>query len=272
VKAAPFDYVRPRSLEEALERLAQAGDEARPLAGGQSLIPLLAMRLARPALLVDLGSVAELRGARKEGDHWHIRAMTTQADLEATPGLPAAVEAALPEIAHFQIRSRGTVGGSLAHLDPAAEWPALILALGATLVVRSRSGSREVAAAEFIRGPMTTSLEADELLIEIRLPARPSRQAFAEVSRRPGDFALAGAVVNWPEAEAPSIAVFGVGPVAQRLRRLEAAVLSGLRPGRELRLMAENEVDVQGDIHAPPGYRRRLAGALIDRVVGTVCA
>jgi len=145
MKSAPFDYRRPESLEEALDLLAGHGDEANPLAAGQPLIPLLAMRLAQPGLLVDLERVPGLKGVRGA----RIGALTTQAALEREPALPGVVKAALPHIGHFQIRTRGTIGGSLCHADPASEWPALALLLDAVLHARSRRGPRTIAAADF---------------------------------------------------------------------------------------------------------------------------
>jgi aerobic carbon-monoxide dehydrogenase medium subunit len=247
VKAAPFAYHRPRSLEEALDHLAEHGEEAKALAGGQSLVPLMAMRLAQPAVIVDLGEVPELK--RRNGTA--VGAMVTNATLEREPaGLPPVVSAALPHLGHFQIRNRGTVGGSLAHADPAAEWPALALLLEAVLTLRSRDrGQRQVAAADFMTGPLTTVLEPDELLTEVAFPGWPAdgRWGFAEVARRPGDFALAGAACT---------------VIAGRARVVVFA--AGSRP----QLLAEGEqVEATGDLHAGAGYRRAVAGRLVERVL-----
>jgi len=258
MKSAPFDYRRPESLEEALALLAEHGDEAKPLAGGQSLIPLLAMRLAQPALLVDLDRVPGLKGARAG----RIGAMTTQARLENEAELPGVVKAALPHIGHFQIRTRGTVGGSLCHGDPAAEWPALALLLGAVMHARSRRGQRAVPAAGFFLGPLITALEPDELLVEIELPAPAGGFGFAEVERRGGDFALVGAA-----AQGTAVVVFGTGAAPQRLAEVEGYLAAGGGPGRELRALAEREIQATGDIHASAAYRRRVGAALVDRVV-----
>ena len=245
MKAAPFKYLRPESLEEALEALAEHGEECRPLAGGQSLIPLLAMRLAQPAVIVDLGRIPRLRGF----DGLHIGAMTTNSDLERQPEtMPPVVVAALPHIGHFQIRNRGTVGGALAHCDPAAEWPALALALAARITLRSARGERIVDAADFITGPLTTAIAPDELLIEVELPAwaRSARFGFEEVARRPGDFALAGAVCV-------------AGPDGRRL-----VLFAG---GEVPVLLADpnSPFTVTGDLNAGRGYRRRLAEGLLKR-------
>ena len=250
MKPAPFEYRRPAALEEALELL---GEDARPLAGGQSLIPLLAMRLARPALLVDLERLPELRGVEVDGDGVRIGAMTRQAELERAPGLPEVVAAALPHIGHLPIRSRGTVGGSLAHMDPAAEWPALALLLDAELEVASARGRRVVAAADFALGPLTTALAPDELLVAVRLRGAGGPFGFREVERRPGDFALVGATCH-----AGRLVAFATGARPQRLPRCEAFLQAGGKPGDELRALAETEIDATGDSHAT--WRGQPAG------------
>jgi carbon-monoxide dehydrogenase medium subunit len=247
VKAAPFAYHRPRSLVEALDLLAEHGEDAKPLAGGQSLVPLLAMRLAQPAVLVDLGEVAELR--RRNG--MTVGAMVTNAELERDPaGLPPIVGAALPHVGHFQIRNRGTIGGSLAHLDPAAEWPALALLLGARLRIESRDrGERTLAAEEFMLGPLQTALAADELLTSVSFPEWPAngRWGFAEVARRPGDFALAGAACTEIEGNR-RVVVFATGSLP--------------------RLVEVGEpIAATGDLHAGAAYRSAVAGRLVERVL-----
>jgi aerobic carbon-monoxide dehydrogenase medium subunit len=247
VKPAPFAYHRPRGLEEALDLLAEHGDDAKALAGGQSLVPLMAMRLAQPAVIVDLGEVPELKG--REGPA--VGAMVTNAALERDPaGLPPIVAAALPHIGHFQVRNRGTIGGSLAHADPAAEWPALALLLEATLTLRSRDrGERAVAAADFMTGPLTTVLAADELLTGVSFPAWPAgaRWGFAEVARRPGDFALAGAACTVAGGRR-RVVVFAAGPRPQLLED-------------------GDEIEAGGDLHAGAAYRRTVAGRLVERVL-----
>ncbi len=267
MKAAPFAYRRPESLAEALEELARAGDEARPLAGGQSLVPLLAMRLARPSLLVDLGRVPELRGVRRDGAALRIAAMTREAELERWPGLPGVVAAALPHVGHFQIRSRGTVGGSLAQADPAAEWPALAVLLDAELEVASRRGERRVAARDLFLGPLTTSLEPDELLVAAVLPGADGAFGFLEVERRPGDFALVGAA-----SHGGRVVAFATGGTPQRLARCEALLRQGGGPGPELRALAEAEIEATGDVHASAAYRRAVGARLVDRVVAAAGA
>jgi carbon-monoxide dehydrogenase medium subunit len=262
MKAAPFEYRRPGSLAEALETLAAAGDEARPLAGGQSLVPLLAMRLARPSVLVDLQRVPELRGVRAEGPVLRIGAMTRQAELERRPGLPGVVAAALPHVGHLQIRSRGTVGGSLAHLDPAAEWPALAVLLDADLELASTRGRRRVAARDFVLGPLTSALAPDELLVGVELTAAEGPFGFLEVERRPGDFALVGAA-----SHGGRVVVFATGGTPQRLTGCEAFLGDGGAPGDELRALAEAEIEATGDTHASAAYRRSVGARLVERAV-----
>ena len=199
MKPAPFTLHRPTSLAEALDLLSTLGDDAKPLAGGQSLIPILAMRLTRFDHLIDLNLVEELSGITRDGESIVIGAMTRQAAI----GADAVVDAEVPllaratsEIGHFQIRSRGTIGGSLAHADPAAEYPAVLLALEASVKVTSVRGSRVVPAAELFEAMWTTSIAPDEIIESVILPTRTARNgsAISEITRRKGDFAMAGAV------------------------------------------------------------------------------
>jgi carbon-monoxide dehydrogenase medium subunit len=262
VKPSPFEYHRPESLEAALQLLAEHGDEAKPLAGGQSLIPLLAMRLALPGHVVDLQRVADLRGI-SVGDHKvRIGAMVSQREVERDARMPGLVAAAVPHIAHFQIRNRGTIGGSLAHMDPAAEWPAIALTLDAVMVAASVRGIREVPARDFMVGPMMTALEPDELLVEVVLPAAQERFGFAEVERRSGDFALAGAA-----CQGEAVCIFAAGPRPQRLVGVEEFLRGGGRVGDDLIALAASEIEATGDIHASADYRRQVAARLVGRVV-----
>jgi carbon-monoxide dehydrogenase medium subunit len=261
VKPAAFEYVRPATLDEAVELLARYQDDARPLAGGQSLVPLLAMRLVRPAVLIDLQDLPELRRITASSGSWRVGAMATQRELERREELPPLVRAAVAHIGHLQIRNRGTVGGSLAHMDPAAEWPALALATAAVLVAQSHAGRREIPAGEFIRGPLTTSLRPDEVLVEVVLPSQPAPWGFAEVSRRPGDFALVGAARHGEH-----IVVFAAGPTPQRLGSVEAALAAGERSPAALARLAAGEIEARGDIHAGPAYRREVGAELVSRV------
>ena len=247
MKPAPFAYHRPESLAAALDLMAEHGDDCKALAGGQSLLPLLAMRLAQPAVIVDLGRVPELR--RREGGV--VGAMVTNTQLERDPtGLAPMIGAALPHVGHFQIRNRGTIGGSLAHLDPAAEWPALALLLDARLILESRDrGRRALAMSEFMKGPLTTALAPDELLTEVAFPEWPAaaRWGFAEVARRPGDFALAGAACA-VHAGRRRVVVFATGRLPQLVEEA-------------------NQVEAGGDLHATAGYRKQVAAALIRKVL-----
>ncbi|HEY4025205.1 MAG TPA: FAD binding domain-containing protein [Candidatus Dormibacteraeota bacterium] len=262
MKPPPFAYRRPESLAETLAILAEAGDEARPLAGGQSLVPLLAMRLARPALLVDLQRVPELRGVHVAGGALRVGAMTREAELERTRGLPGVIAAALPHVGHLAIRSRGTVGGSLAHMDPAAEWPALAVLLDADLEVASVRGRRTIRAEEFALGPLTTALEPDELLVAVALRDAAGPFGFLEVERRPGDFALVGAACH-----AGRVVAFATGGRPQRLAGCEAYLRQGGAAGSELRALAEAEIEATGDAHASAAYRRRVGGRLVERAI-----
>jgi aerobic carbon-monoxide dehydrogenase medium subunit len=263
VKPPPFEYHRPEVLEEALAIMAEHGDQAKPLAGGQSLVPLLAMRIVRPSYIVDLRRVAELRQASAAHGHVRIGAMTRQRDIEHDPRMPGLVRAAVPHIGHFQIRNRGTVGGSLSHMDPAAEWPAVALVLDAIMVAASIRGRREISAADFMIGPQVTALEPDELLVEVVVPIRDEGFGFAEVTRRGiGDFALAGAA-----CQGTRVAVFATGPKPQRLPAVEDVLKSGGGSPAEVSAVAASEIQAMDDVHASTEYHRQVAATLVGRVV-----
>jgi CO/xanthine dehydrogenase FAD-binding subunit len=260
VKPAPFQYTAPRSVDEALGWL---DDDAKPLAGGQSLIPMLNFRLARPARLVDLGRIGSLAYIRRSGGVLRLGAMTRQANLERSALVARdwpLLRAAVGHVGHPAIRSRGTVGGSVAHADPAAELCGALLALDAVFHVRSASGARSVAAHEFFRGPMTTVLAADELLCEIEVPALPAgaRCAFVEHARTHGDFALGGAAAVLVEGEHAAIAVIGAGPAPFRAGSAEAAFLAGADAAEVGALAAAGVADP---------YRRVLTAELVRRAV-----
>lgn len=266
MKPAPFEYHRPESLDEALELLAEHGDEAKPLAGGQSLVPLLAMRLAQPAHLVDLNRVSELAGWQHQSGGVRLGALVRHATLENPPTdlqLPEVVPTAVRHIGHVAIRNRGTVGGSIAHADPAAEWPALLLALDGTVTARSSRGERSIPAADLFLGPLMTAIEPDELLTDVELRPRGGRGAFAEIERRHGDFALVGAV-----CDSGRVAVFGTASRAQRLTEVEVLVADGVRDPREIAATAERQIEAGGDVHASAAYRRKVGGRLVAEVVG----
>src|SRR5881392_2022570 len=245
MKPAPFDYFAPATLDEALGLLAEHGGDAKPLAGGQSLIPAMNFRLARPAALVDLNRIAELAYVRAGGKDAGlvIGAMTRQRAVERSDVVARAaplVAEAMPAIAHPQIRNRGTIGGSLAHADPSAELPAVMLALDAAFRARSVTGERTIPASEFFKGMLETALAPDELLVEIGLPPMPDRSgtAFLEVARRHGDYALVGIAVvvtldGQGRCKAARIALLSVGdgPVLA----VEAAkTLTGQVPSAEM--------------------------------------
>ena len=270
MKPVPFEYVRPASLQEAMEEMGRRGEDARPLAGGQSLVPLLGMRLARPECLVDLNRLPELRGLEPGHDGVRAGAMTRLAQVERTPWVKEAIPplaAAVAAVGHFQIRNRSTVGGCLAHCDPAAELPALLLLLEGRVRIGSRRGEREIGAADLLRGPFTTSLEPDELLLEAFYPFQPgSGWAFAEVARREGDYALVGAAVYQAPGGPPRFVVFGAGPVPQRLPNAESAAAAGTSRA-EVAAAAASEIEALSDIHASARYRRTVGGRLVARLL-----
>ena len=282
MKPPVFEYHRPATLDEAIALLAQHGSDAKPLAGGQSLIPAMNFRLARPAILIDLNGVSELSFIQPaDGGGLRIGAMTRQRAVERSPVVATAVpllHETMPFIAHPQIRNRGTVGGSIAHADPAAELPAVALALNAQCKVVSRRGSRTVAAGEFYTGLFSTALAPDELLVETVFPAvEPgSGWAFTEVARRHGDYALVGVAVavaldGQGRCRAARIGLLSVGdgPV---LATEAARSLIGQRPSPEaIRAAADTaasrDVDPSGDIHASAAYRRHLVAVLVRRAL-----
>lgn len=286
MKPAPFAWCAPATIEEALELLARHGDTAKILAGGQTLGPLLNMRLAAPSILIDINNIAELAGLHVDGAGLAIGALTRQSTLEDDADLAASqpmIALAVPHIAHRAIRNRGTVGGSLAHADPAAEWPALATLLDAQLLARSSArGQRLINAGEFFITHLTTALAPDELLCEIRLPSSPPGAGYAmeEFARRHGDFALAGAMVRLTTDAAglltdPRLVLFGTGRRAERARRAEAT-LAGVSPGPPLfaaaAATAATEIDPYDDLHASAEYRRHLAEVLAARALETAFA
>jgi aerobic carbon-monoxide dehydrogenase medium subunit len=280
MKPAPFEYHDPAGLDEALALLADLGGEAKPLAGGQSLVPLLNFRLARPAHLVDLNRIAELAYIRDWDGGLAIGAMTRQwqaeGDRRVAERIPL-LRQAIQQIGHAQIRNRGTIGGSLAHADPAAELPAVAAALDAQLVVRSQTGERVLAPDEFFLTYLTTSLEPTELLVEVRVPALPPRSgtAFVELSRRHGDFALVGVATALTlggddRCTDARIALIGVGPTAVRGGAGEAA-LRGEVPSaerfREAAHLVANGLEPESDLQASGEYRKEMAEVLVRRAL-----
>ncbi|MGW0949049.1 FAD binding domain-containing protein [Streptomyces sp. NPDC002623] len=279
MKPAAFDYHAPSDTEEATGLLAELGDEAKAIAGGQSLVPMLALRLASFAHLVDLRRVSELRGIEHHDGTLRIGATTTQATLQRSEEVRAAVPLlarATPLIGHFQIRSRGTIGGSLAHADAAAEYPAVALTLDAELEARSVRGRRTIPAAGFFTGTWTTALADDELLTGVVFPVwrRPRGFAVEEFARRSGDFALAGATVavgldSESRVDRCAIGLFGLGPAPCRARTAETELI-GSAPDEDRAddignlAMAGLEA-VPSDLHGSAGYRKRVGAAMVAR-------
>jgi carbon-monoxide dehydrogenase medium subunit len=280
MKSAPFGYLAPTTRGDAVDALDRYGSDAKVLAGGQSLVPLLAMRLARPSVLVDLNRVADLAYVREAQGVLVIGAMTRQRAVERDARVAARwplLRAALRWVGHPQIRARGTVGGSLAHADPAAELPAAALVHGARLALASTRGERVVAADEFFTGYLSTALEPDEILTEVRIPAAPAGAgwAFQEVARRHGDFALVGAAAllagdadrRCVEAR---VAFIGVGHGPVRIADVERALIGrriDASAASEVRRIVSDALDPGDDIHASARYRRHVAGVLAARTV-----
>ena len=281
MKPAPFKYYAPSTIDEALAHLVEYGWDAKVLAGGQSLIPLLNFRLAQPSVLVDLNNVAELFYIRPDNGSLLVGAMTRQSQVEHDPLVAERaplVHEVMPQIAYPQIRTRGTFGGSLAHADPSAELVAVSIALNARLRLRSQAGERWVPADEFFAGLFTTVLEPDELLVEVALPPMPphSGWAFLEVSRRHHDFCIAGVAVlvtldeqdKCQQARLVFLSV-GDGPVDARQA---AEMLVGQAPTPELiqtaaETAANADIDPGSDIHASAEYRRHLSKVLARRAL-----
>jgi carbon-monoxide dehydrogenase medium subunit len=277
MKLPPVEYQAPVTVAEAIDLLAENADEASVLAGGQSLIPLLALRLARPELLIDINGIGELSGITAEDGQVRIGATTREYMAEESPVVADALPlltAALPMIGHEAIRSRGTIGGSLAHADPAAELPAVARALDAQFVVRGPSGERVIPADEWFEGYLMTSREPDELLTEVRFPAAAPGTAvsFDEVARRHGDFAIVGLatslVLSGGVISDARLAFTGVSDVPLRATAAED-LLTGERPSAglfdEAARVAIADIDPPGDLHGSPEYRKKVAAVLVRR-------
>jgi len=278
VKAAPFEYHAPDTLDEALALLAEFGDEAKVLAGGQSLVPILALRLSRFEHLIDLNRIPALRYVAATDGVTRVGAMTIQAAIgrseEVRRRVPLLADATA-RIGHFQIRNRGTIGGSVSHADPAAEYPAVAVTLDAEIDLASVRGTRTVSAVDFFTGPLMTIAEPDEILTEIRFGNHVQGSAIAEMARRHGDFALAGAAcaVELDAAErvcSLRLGLFGVGSTPVRARGAEQAA-SGVAAGDldpvAVGQAAAAELSCVSDVHADAGYRRSVAGHLAGQVV-----
>ena len=285
MKLPPFDYACPTTLPEAVQLLSAPGGDAKPIAGGQSLVPMLAFRLAQPTLLVDLRKLGDLRGIKISQKGVTLGAMVRWREIEDDERLKTAhplLKAAVAHIAHYQIRNRGTVGGSLAHADPAAEMPGIAITCDAEIAVVGKAGARVIQAADFFQGALTTALTADEIIVEVRLPAWPRerRWAFEEFARRRGDFAMAAAAVFYDQndngtARKAHVGVVGVADRPLRLPSVEA-VLNGRTADAaaiaEAEAAASAAVDPQDDIHASAAYRRALAGTMVERALKRAAA
>jgi aerobic carbon-monoxide dehydrogenase medium subunit len=286
MKPASFEYYAPLELQETLNLLDRYGDEAKILAGGQSLMPLINLRLARPGVIIDINRLRNLDAISTAPDGGlTIGALARRRTLERSTIIQEQnpmLAAAMPLIGHFQIRNRGTIGGSLVHADPAAELPAVSLLLGGEFLLKSKSGARLVAAADFFLGYLATACRPGELLTEIRLPKWRSGEAWAviEVARRKGDFALVGVALRAgldgaSTLQNTGIVMFGVGGKAQRMEHGEA-LLNGRRIDQSLlselsRVVAE-ELDPDPDVHASAAYRKEVGGVLVRRALQSALA
>lgn len=280
MKPAPFEYHAPDSLEEALELKAQHGDEGKALAGGQSLIPAMNFRVAQPTLLIDLNRINELRYIRKNGA-LHIGAMTQQSQAERDPLVAKhtpLLHEAIPNIAHPQIRNRGTIGGSLAHADPAAELPLVATALNARFRAQSAKGDRWIEAKDFFAGLFTNSLQVDELLVEIAFPEMEANTgyAFLELARRSGDYAMAGLAAiltlaadgTCEQARMVYLNV-GDGPVdaLRAAASLQGKKLDTATFKEAAQIASQKDMEPFGNLHASADYQRRLSAVLTERAL-----
>jgi aerobic carbon-monoxide dehydrogenase medium subunit len=271
---AQFEYVAPESLDEAITALSEGGDDVKLLAGGHSLLPLMKVRLAAPSLLVDLRRVPDLRGIEPHNGGFRIGAMTRHADVQFTPVLGLASRAA-SLIADQQVRNRGTIGGSLAHGDPAADMPAVLLALEGEVTVRGPSGERTIAAADLFRDFLTTSIEPDEVLTEVRMPSSEGwGVGYQKFARRAEDWAMVGvcALVRENEGvcEDVRVGLTHMAAVPLRATAVEATLRGQPLDSQHIAQAAENAAegtDPPGDVNATPDYKRRLARVLCRRAL-----
>ncbi len=274
MKAAPFAYVRPDTLDEALALLAEHGDAAKVLAGGQSLLPLMALRLGQPEIVVDIGRLDELHTLDAGPDGTRLGALVRHCEAEFSDALAEhapMVHQAMPHVGHRAIRNRGTVVGSIAHADAAAEMPAVCLATGATMVARSTGGEREIAADDFFEGYLTNTLTDTELLAEVRFPAWRAGEgsSVVEVARRHGDYALVGVAsrVHVVDGEVADVAMafFGVGSLPIRVPDADAALVATAGADHDIAAAADivrRQLEPAADVHGSSSYRRHLAGVL----------
>jgi carbon-monoxide dehydrogenase medium subunit len=280
MKSPAFDYARPTTLAEAVSLLTSREGEAKVLAGGQSLVPMLAFRLAAPTLLVDLNRLSELKYIRIEDEGVRLGAMVRWRQIEVDVRLASAhplLVAAVKHVAHYQVRNRGTIGGSLAHADPAAELPCIAVTCEAEITVVGSAGRRALKAGDFFLGPLMTALKPEEIIVELHLPQWPAqrRWGFEEFSRRRGDFALAAAALYYdalPDGKASNchVGVMGVADRPQRLTQVET-MLNGRSIDGDTIAQAERAaaaaVHPSDDIHASAAYRRVLVGTMVGRAL-----
>jgi carbon-monoxide dehydrogenase medium subunit len=266
---AAFDYQRASSAEEAISLLTEHGDEAKLLAGGHSLLPLMKLRLATPATLIDVGRLTELSYIRDGGDHVAIGALTRHRDVETSDVLKAEAPLLAHAASHVgdpQVRHRGTLGGTLAHGDPASDLPAVVLALGGTLVAKGPNGEREIAATDFFQGFLETALQPDELLTEVRIPKASGRGwSFQKFNRRAQDWAIVGVAAVRTSGGA-NVALVNMGSVPIRATAVEAALASGASVGDAAMAAAEG-LDPPADLNASTEYRVHLAQVLVRRAL-----
>jgi aerobic carbon-monoxide dehydrogenase medium subunit len=279
MKAPDFDYVKVRNVDEAIELLARHGDDARILAGGQTLLATLNMRLSEPALLVDIGGIASLRSIERRGDRLYIGALATHSDIEGSPlvaELAPMLAAAAPHIGHRAIRNAGTWGGSLAYADPAAEWPCCLLALDGAVTVRGPAGDRRIRADDFFEDLYTTALRPDELLLGADVPVATTADwfGFDELARRHGDYAVAGLAVaarfQGEIAQQVRLASLGMGATPLRARRTEALLAGKPLTSATIEIALASlkaELEPMADLHHDAVTKRHLASVLARRLL-----
>ena len=266
---AAFDYVRAGSTEEAISLIGEHGEDAKFIAGGHSLLPLMKLRLAQPSVLVDIGRLSDLSYIRDAGDHIAIGAMTRHMDVETSSVLAEHVPLLAHAASHVgdpQVRHRGTIGGSIAHSDSASDLPATTLALGATYVVQGPDGTREIASSEFFQGFLTTAMEPDEMLVEIKVPKmNGAGWSFQKFNRRAQDWAIVG-VAAWRRGTESGVGLVNMGSVPILASSVAAAIASGASVA-DAAEQAAVESDPQSDLNASPEYRIHLAKVLVRRAL-----
>ena len=279
MKPAPFEYFSPKTKKEALELLAAHGGDARILAGGQSLVPLLNFRMAQFKYLIDINEISELSYIRCDDDTLCIGALTRYRTIETSPIVADAaplLSKATKWVGHLPVRTRGTIGGSLAHADPAAEYAAVMLALDGRVVLQSKDGTRTLDVGDFIQGMLTTALAADEMLVEARIPRARNNQIFGfeEFARRPGDLAMMGIAIrldlDGERVETARIVAFGGQDGACRIPEAEAAIENHPLTFERIENASRAAVGIHAhtDVHATAALRQHLCGALVRRVLG----